>query len=74
MQHDPVRLGRRLMKNSDQGFDDKFHARIIIVMHQDREHRRFLDTGTTSDIGTGLVVGGRPCHLFTLNSIDIHQA
>ena len=39
MQHDSIGLGRAFMKNPDQGFHDKLHSRVVIVVHQHPEHR-----------------------------------
>ena len=62
VEHNPVGLGRRFMKNRHQCFDDKLHRRVVVVMHQDRVHWWLLGPGAPFYIGTGLIAGRRFCH------------
>ena len=57
------------MENGNQGFDDKFHRCVVIIMHQDSKHRWAFGPGATSDLGTGLVVCGRFCHNLCLRKM-----
>lgn len=64
MQHDSIRFGRGFMENPRQRLHDKLHRRVIIIVHDNPEHRRPLDLRASLKVWLRMIIEQWFRHLF----------